>query len=66
MIAAIEAATKRKAKLSPQPMQAGDVPLTWADLTKAKSGLAYAPVVEFEEGVKRFVEWYRGVPPDGA
>ena len=62
MIAAIEKATGRKANRSPHPMQPGDVPLTWADLTKAKASLGYAPATTFEQGVEKFVEWYRSVP----
>ena len=63
MISAIEKATGHKAKRSPQPMQPGDVPLTWADLTKAKAALGYSPVTPFEEGLQNFVDWYRSVPP---
>jgi UDP-glucuronate 4-epimerase len=62
MITEIEKATNRKAIRSPQPMQPGDVPLTWADLTKSKNTLGYAPSVTFEEGVEKFIEWYRSVP----
>ncbi len=63
MIAGIEKLTGRKANRSPQPMQPGDVPLTWADLTKSRASLGYAPATPFEEGLKKFVEWYRSVPP---
>jgi UDP-glucuronate 4-epimerase len=63
MIAAIEQVIGRKANRSPQPMQPGDVPLTWADLTKSKAALGYSPATTFEEGIKKFVEWYRSVSP---
>jgi UDP-glucuronate 4-epimerase len=63
MIAGIEQSTGRKANRSPQPNQPGDVPITWADLTKSKAALGYAPATSFEDGVRRFVEWYRSVPP---
>lgn len=63
MISAIEKATGHKAKRSPQPMQPGDVPLTWADLTKSKAALGYAPTIAFEEGLQSFLDWYRSVPP---
>jgi UDP-glucuronate 4-epimerase len=63
MIAAIEQATGGKAKRSAQPMQPGDVSLAWADLTKSRAALGYAPVTTFEHGLKKFVEWYRSVPP---
>ncbi len=40
------------------PVQPGDVPITYADITKAKSEINYDPQVNVEEGVKKFVEWY--------
>jgi UDP-glucuronate 4-epimerase len=42
--------------LEPQP---GDVSVTYADITKAKQTLKYQPGVKMEEGIKRFVEWYK-------
>ena len=58
-IAAIEAATGRAAIRNMMPMQPGDVPATWAagDLLRRLTG--YAPSVGVEEGVRRFVAWYR-------
>lgn len=47
------------AKLNFLPMQAGDVPITYADTSKAKALLGFSPKVGIEEGVKRFVAWYR-------
>jgi UDP-glucuronate 4-epimerase len=41
-------------------MQPGDVLCTFADITKARRMLGYAPEVEIEEGIERFVEWFRG------
>jgi UDP-glucuronate 4-epimerase len=58
-IAAIEAATGRKAQQNLLPMQPGDVPATWADtsLLEALTGkLRQTPI---REGVARFVDWYR-------
>lgn len=40
------------------PIQPGDVQITYADITKAKSEINYNPQVNVEEGVKKFVEWY--------
>jgi len=40
------------------PMQPGDVPRTYADVTKAKRLLGYEPKVSMREGIRRFVEWY--------
>jgi UDP-glucuronate 4-epimerase len=45
---------------APQP---GDVPLTWADVTRARRELGYEPKVPLAEGLKRFVKWYRENPP---
>lgn len=58
-IDAIEQETGRKAIRNYMPMQAGDVPATWADASLLKSLTGYAPQTPFREGVKRFVEWYR-------
>ena len=40
-------------------MQAGDVERTCADLTKSSAVLGYRPTTEIEEGIARFVAWYR-------
>ncbi|WP_266169874.1 NAD-dependent epimerase [Dyella subtropica] len=42
------------------PMQPGDVPDTWADVSALRRDVGYAPNTSIEEGVKRFVAWYRG------
>jgi UDP-glucuronate 4-epimerase len=41
------------------PMQPGDVPDTWADVSALRRDVGYAPGTSIEEGVKRFVAWYR-------
>jgi len=41
------------------PMQDGDVPATEADVSALESDFGYRPQVGVEEGIKRFVEWYR-------
>ena len=41
------------------PARAGDVKHSLADLTRARKGLGYEPQVDFEEGLRRTVEWYR-------
>ncbi|MFP4252246.1 MAG: NAD-dependent epimerase [Guyparkeria sp.] len=56
----IEEATGRKADLNLLPMQPGDVPDTYADVEDLKHDVGYAPATPVEEGVARFVEWYRG------
>jgi UDP-glucuronate 4-epimerase len=42
------------------PMQPGDVPDTWADVSALRRDVGYAPSTSIEDGVARFVEWYRG------
>jgi len=47
------------------PERGGDIKHSLADISKAEAGLGYRPVVNFEEGLRRTVEWYRttGVGP---
>jgi UDP-glucuronate 4-epimerase len=59
----LERATGRKAIREYKPLQAGDVPLTWADISKAERLLGYRPATQLEEGLKRFVAWYRAADP---
>ena len=42
-----------------QPMQPGDVPVTYADVSKARKLLNYDPRTKIEDGIPRFVEWFR-------
>jgi len=60
MIAAIEKATGKKARIKQLPMQPGDVDITFANIDKAKKLLGYNPKYSFEEGVKNFADWYKG------
>jgi UDP-glucuronate 4-epimerase len=39
-------------------MQAGDVQKTNADITKAKTLIGYKPTTHFQNGIKKFVEWF--------
>jgi len=59
LIVEIEQATGRKAVREQKPMQPGDVPLTWADISKSSRLLGYEPKVRLHEGLQRFVAWYR-------
>ncbi|MEP7367255.1 MAG: GDP-mannose 4,6-dehydratase [Acidobacteriota bacterium] len=59
MIAAIEDAVGKKAVIDRQPDQPGDVPITFADIGKARRMLGYSPSTPFAEGVVRFVAWWR-------
>jgi UDP-glucuronate 4-epimerase len=61
LIEHLERATARRAIRQQMPMQPGDVPLTWADISKARRLLGYEPATRFEEGLRRFVAWYRSV-----
>ena len=63
MIAGIERAIGRRAVREQKPLQPGDVPLTWADVTKSARQLGYKPATQFDEGLRRFVAWFRSVPP---
>lgn len=46
-------------KIKQLPMQPGDVDRTYADISKAKKLIGYEPKTTFEEGIKKFVEWYK-------
>jgi UDP-glucuronate 4-epimerase len=59
-IGAIEDTTGRKASIRYQPLQPGDVPDTFADVTALVQAVDYKPSTPMAEGVRRFVEWYRG------
>lgn len=58
-IQAIEKALGKKARQNLMPMQPGDVQATWADVDDLVEDLGYSPNVSVEEGVGRFVRWYR-------
>ena len=57
MIKMIEEVVGKKAIIDRQPEQPGDVPQTWADVSKANKLFNYKPTITFKEGVERFVEW---------
>ncbi len=58
-IKAIEKATGKKAKISFKELQPGDVLRTDGDISKARRMLGYQPSISVDEGVKKFVEWYK-------
>ncbi len=60
LIALLEENLGKKAVIDRQPMQPGDVPQTFADITKARKLLNYNPQTKIDEGIKKFVEWFRG------
>lgn len=57
MISAIENSLGKKAKINYLPMQPGDVNRTESDITKARKLLGYNPQTDFDEGIKKFIEW---------
>jgi UDP-glucuronate 4-epimerase len=56
---AIEQALGRKAQRTYLPMQAGDVPATWADASLLRALTGYAPKTDVKDGIAAFVAWYR-------
>jgi UDP-glucuronate 4-epimerase len=59
VIGLLEEACGRRAELEMLPMQPGDVHKTFADVTAIARDLGYVPATRIEEGVPRFVRWYR-------
>lgn len=59
LIALLERNLDRRAVVNRQPMQPGDVPQTFADISKARRLLGYRPQTQIEEGIRRFVSWFR-------
>jgi UDP-glucuronate 4-epimerase len=58
-IAVVEAAVGKPARIRQEPVQPGDVPITCANADKARRLLGYSPTTPVEEGIPRFVAWYR-------
>ncbi|HEU4338581.1 MAG TPA: NAD-dependent epimerase/dehydratase family protein [Planctomycetota bacterium] len=61
LIALLEKNLGKKARIKKLPDQPGDVKRTYADISKAKSNLGYAPDTTIEEGIRKFCEWVRSV-----
>ncbi|MBM3876433.1 MAG: SDR family NAD(P)-dependent oxidoreductase [Verrucomicrobia bacterium] len=62
LIELLEFSLGRKAVLDRQPLQPGDVPVTFADISKARARLDYNPRVKIEDGIPKFIEWFRTSP----
>ena len=60
LIKLIEGAFGKKGDIEMLELQPGDVSVTYADITKAERMLGYHPKIKIEEGIKRFVQWYKG------
>ena len=63
MVGLIEEATGRKAEIELQPMQPGDVRDTFADISAIQRDLGFEPTTSIDEGIPRFVEWFKAVSP---
>lgn len=59
LIHLLEEALGRKAQIEFLPEQPGDVPVTFADISKARRELGYAPQVPIEEGIRLFADWFQ-------
>ena len=58
LIASIELALGKKAMIEKLPDQPGDVPLTYADISKARGLLNYRPHTQIAQGIPKFVDWF--------
>src|SRR5437870_6164833 len=58
LIAAIESALGKEAKINQLPEQPGDMPLTCANISKAKKLLGYNPTTQLSDGLPRFIDWF--------
>jgi UDP-glucuronate 4-epimerase len=58
LISAIENALGKQAKINRLPEQPGDMPMTCANISKARKLLRYNPTTRFREGLPRFIDWF--------
>lgn len=63
LIELLESALGMEAQIDRQPLQPGDVPITYANIDKARQLLGYDPQTKIEDGIPRFVEWFRQQNP---
>ena len=61
LIELLETSLGKSAIIDRQPMQPGDVPITYADISKARKLLGYNPQTKIEDGIPKFVEWFKSV-----
>jgi UDP-glucuronate 4-epimerase len=59
LVELLEEALAKRAIIDQQPQQPGDVPITYANIDKARRLLGYDPQTKIEAGIKRFVEWFK-------
>lgn len=63
LIGLIERSLDLPAIIDRQPMQPGDVPATYADISKSRDLLGYNPATKIQDGIPKFVEWFKAEPP---
>jgi len=59
LVTLLEGSTGKKADIKYLPMQDGDVLRTFADISRAKNVLGYSPVININDGIRKYVEWVR-------
>lgn len=59
LIELIEKYLNKKAIIDRLPLQQGDVDITYADISKARKSLSYNPTIKIENGIEKFIEWYK-------
>lgn len=59
LIELLEENIGKKAIIERKPMQPGDVPITYADISKSRELLNYNPATKIEQGIRKFVEWFK-------
>lgn len=59
LVGLIAAALGRTANVEHRPPEPGDVPITFADIGRARRELGYHPAVPVREGIQRYIAWYR-------
>lgn len=59
LISLLEKELGTKAQIDRQPAQPGDVPQTFADISKARRLLGYNPQTQIEDGIRRFLDWFQ-------
>ncbi len=63
LIELLENSLGKKAVIDRQPLQPGDVPITYADISKSRDLLGYKPKTRIDEGIRKFVEWFESTRP---
>ena len=59
LVSVIERTVGKPAVIDWQPTQPGDVPITYANVARARAALGYAPTTRIEDGVRRFWDWFQ-------